>query len=241
MTTVQTKYYNHVIIEANKTLHKFHCLFVKQEFEFVKAKLIEEIKSYRDKFLAVNGMENEDTKNSLLLMGILHKAFYELVEIILFMKDEEWLLDKLGVKLAWHKLWNCRERITFVSYYLDGEFINWVFTILKIVDEEFLENFGHGKYSSPTIVSKSITCNICRKDFRKCSHRVGKIYNGVICSSLKDISKVEDVSIVHNPQDPRCRIWPWELGENRGQNGDIDIQIRTIVMVAFRLDDFLTD
>lgn len=241
MTIVQTKYNNEVILEANQTLHELHCLFVKQEFEFVKAKLLEEIKIYRDKFLALNQVGNEEAKNSILLMGILHKAFYELVEVIMFMKDEKWLLDKIIVKLTWHKLWNCKERIDFVSYYIDGEFINWVCTIIKIIDEEFLEYFGHGKYSSPTIVCKSIICNICRDDFRKCSHRAGKIYNGSICSPVKDISKVEDVSIVHNPQDPRCRIWPWELDENRGQNGDIDIQIRTTVMVAFRLDDFLTD
>lgn len=49
-------------------------------------------------------------------------------------------------------------------------------------------------------------CSICNQNYNECSHIKGKLYMGELCSEIiYKILELEEVSIVDNPDDKRCR------------------------------------
>ena len=52
---------------------------------------------------------------------------------------------------------------------------------------------------------KSSECSICRKEYRDCDHIKGRIYNGEFCTRLINDADLNEVSVVEEPADKRCR------------------------------------
>jgi hypothetical protein len=111
----------------------------------------------------------------------------------------------------------------------------FIFDVLKMVESTIFQHYGKGVYSSPEIMVKSVECNICHSDFRRCSHIVNNIYNGIICKMVVTDLEFTGAALVDSPRDLRCRIWPWRATKE----GD-GMQIKgALMLTSFNLQDFL--
>lgn len=65
-------------------------------------------------------------------------------------------------------------------------------------------------YNSWELDIAGLRCNICARDTRLCDHVAGRWYEGIEChgTAYGPFTFVRS-AIVSNPDDPRCRIWPW--------------------------------
>lgn len=62
-------------------------------------------------------------------------------------------------------------------------------------------------FASIGFISKESHCSLCEDDYENCDHVKGMAYMGKMCVEVfKKIHKLEEVSIVENPADKRCRV-----------------------------------
>lgn len=61
-------------------------------------------------------------------------------------------------------------------------------------------------------VAKSSECSICNADYRNCNHVAGRIYNGKFCSRIITKMDLNEVSVVKDPVDRRCRAISFPKG-----------------------------
>lgn len=68
--------------------------------------------------------------------------------------------------------------------------------------------FPSQTFMSAGIVIKEATCSICSSDYENCSHILGKIYDGELCSRIVKKGELKEVSVLlgEEPYDRRCRI-----------------------------------
>jgi hypothetical protein len=52
----------------------------------------------------------------------------------------------------------------------------------------------------------STECSICKKDYKECDHIKGRIYNGEFCGRIITKCTANEVSIVEELADKRCRV-----------------------------------
>ena len=84
---------------------------------------------------------------------------------------------------------------------------------------------------SPEIMIEKEYCRICKDDARACLHIPGRLYDGKMCSTIPQHPQILSVSMVTIPQDPRCRVWPWQMKDNK--------EFHATVMTLFKIDDWL--
>lgn len=68
-------------------------------------------------------------------------------------------------------------------------------------------------------------CSICKSDYEDCDHVKGIYYMGSMCSKILTKIDLEEISIVKNPADKRCRIT--SITNERGQK--IDYMTRQVL------------
>lgn len=62
-------------------------------------------------------------------------------------------------------------------------------------------------FASVGFISKESHCSLCEDDYENCDHVKGMAYMGKMCVEVfKKIHKLEEISIVENPADKRCRV-----------------------------------
>lgn len=61
-------------------------------------------------------------------------------------------------------------------------------------------------YVSPTFEYESLSCTVCGKDALECPHLPGEEVNGVKVQYSRRNLVQKSLSLVHTPEDPRCRI-----------------------------------
>ena len=61
-------------------------------------------------------------------------------------------------------------------------------------------------FSSVGGIIKISKCSICGNDYDDCDHIKGKLYMGKMCSRIIKEMDLEEISLVENPEDKRCRI-----------------------------------
>ena len=103
---------------------------------------------------------------------------------------------------------------------------------LNAMDAEFMRVLGPGMYMSPEILVKKELCSVCQQDNKGCDHIPGHLYAGVRCFGIVQDSDLKSISMVMNPRDRRCRIWPW-----RYKSGT---RFESVVATMFRLETSLT-
>lgn len=65
--------------------------------------------------------------------------------------------------------------------------------------------FPRQVFFSTGMIVKASECSICGKEYRDCEHIKGRIYNGEFCTrGIKDC-ELQEVSVVEDPADKRCR------------------------------------
>jgi hypothetical protein len=172
-----------------------------------------------------------ECRNKALVIGILFHGLKDFIELAETTCLPGWETKNELIEKAWEQMWDCRDRIEYASNFCHAKILDWVFSKIKSLEEYYLNRFGHGFYFSPEIFIKRELCSICNNDFRSCEHITNGIYNGVRCVVIPQDFEPRSVSIVTVPEDPRCRIWPWKIKENR--------IAQSCIMSFFRIDDFV--
>lgn len=180
---------------------------------------------------------NTELKNKSIIAGILFRGIKDLSELNELTKSKNWVSQPKIIEKAWILLCDCKERINYVSNYIPSNNLTSLTQRIKYYDNCFSEKYGPGVYASPEMFIKSIRCNVCGEDFTTCEHISGAIYNGVLCNGIIEDYTPKGVSIVDNPKDFRCRLWPWNL--KKVNENDSSYTIRGVILTSFRLDDFI--
>lgn len=180
---------------------------------------------------------DSELKNKALVVGILFRGIQNLIELHELTKSSNWTSQPKIVEKAWISLCDCKERINYASNCIASNCLTDLQNRIKYFENAFLEKYGHGVYMSPEILIKTLRCNICNKDLTSCEHISGAIYNGALCTGVVEEIIPENVSIVDNPKDFRCRIWPWNV--NKMSENDSSNTVRAAILSSFRLDDFI--
>lgn len=174
------------------------------------------------------------TRNKTLILGILFRGLIDFIDLMKTTLSKDWTVNHPLVEEVWTKMWDCKQRIEYVTNYYDIEVLSWVLEEINNLEKTFLDALGPGYYFSTEILAKKEMCNICNSDYRSCEHISGNIYEGVICATKPQNFQLKSVSIVENPADPRCRIWPWQIEEG----GKIT---KGHILTVFRKDDFMEE
>lgn len=177
--------------------------------------------------------DDEEENNIAFICGVLFKGFSEFVKLAGLTRNINWPKDNKKTETIWNLMWNCLDRFDFCYRYFKGDDFNWIIAKLSQLESNFMENFGSGLYSSPEILIKKEICSICQQDIRICAHISGELYSGIMCYGVPNDIQIRAISLVTVPRDPRCRMWPWNMKEDRTLTGT--------VMTFFRIDDWLTD
>lgn len=183
--------------------------------------------------LSKNLWTNESNNNVAYTAGVLFQGLSEFILLAGLTRDEKWHLENKRTERIWGLMWNCIDRFNFVFIHFKNDNFKWIINRLNLLKENFVAIFGYGLFSSPEIMISKETCNICQKDVRACEHLNGKLYNGVMCSSVAEKFELRSVSLVRIPRDPRCRIWKWNMTEENTYG--------SIIMTLFRIDDWLIE
>jgi len=175
----------------------------------------------------------EVENNGAYITGVLFKGLIEFIQLADLTRDQKWHLNNKRTEKVWTLMWNCIDRFDFSSSTLNYEGFTRIRNKLEELRKIFIDYFGPGFYSSPEILIRNESCGICKKDIRACPHMPGRLYNGTICHSIPQHIELKSVSLVTLPEDPRCRIWPWNM--------NTDKSFHVVVMTLFHIDDWLTD
>lgn len=181
----------------------------------------------------------EDTKNKALVAGILFRGIQNLISLHAIANSSDWISQPKIVEKAWILLCDFRERINYVSNYNAFYDLNILIERIRYFENAFLDKYGYGLYVSPEMNIKRLKCNICGEDFSICDHNARIIYNGILCMGIADEMIAKGVSIVDNPKDYRCRIWPWNI-ENSNEL-ESSSKFTVIALTLFKLDDFVDE
>ena len=176
---------------------------------------------------------DEDNRNQLYYWAILFRGLLDYVSIIEIAIQDHWADDKKLVEKVWDWTWGCKDRLDFCSSYIGGKSMQTAKDFIANILEFYNNNFGIGIYNSPDILIKKSECSICGVKIRKCEHMLGRLYNGIRCQEIVKDFEVNSISLVKNPHDPRCRIWPWNF-KNKNT-------YEAAVICFFRIDDFFFD
>ena len=169
-------------------------------------------------------------KNAALLSGILIRGIQDATQLFRLSSTEGWSMDTSRIEDAWISLCAAQDRLSYVSTFTNLSKLAWLMDRLNAMDAEFMRVLGPGMYMSPEILVRKELCSVCQQDIKGCDHIPGHLYAGVRCFGIVQDMDLESISVVMNPKDRRCRIWPWRYRGDR---------FESVVATVFALDDFL--
>ncbi len=182
--------------------------------------------------LRSNGRLSEEERNYLYVGSVFIRGLYDYTLIRIVLQDEDWHKNTDLLDYVWTKYWDCKERFDFSRSIAAGGFAEHLATLLHRLAAFYKANFGDGLYMSPDILIRKQVCSICGEDFRSCGHISGRLYGGVLCRAIARDFEPQSVSVVHHPEDPRCRLWPWNYDPNKST-------FKGAILTMFQIDDFL--
>lgn len=183
------------------------------------------------RLILINQELKEKDLNYMLYSLILLKSVEDFSDLGILTSNKNWITDNAQIENIWIKMWNCSDRTAFSLRIFELKLIGYMFNELKRLENHFKAQFGNGLYTSPGIIKDDLICTICDNDIRTCSHIQGHVYSGKICRIKSEKIKLIEISIVEYPKDPRCRIWPWNMDENKKFSG--------CAYYFFSVDDFI--
>lgn len=133
-----------------------------------------------------------------------------------------------------HRLWDCRQRTRSFPGIVTGSIHARISNLLSQLDDFYNQNFGNGVYASSDILVKKSACSLCGLNIKVCPHIPGRLYEGQLCQQIMEDFELITFSMVTNPEDPRCRIWPWNYDSEKST-------FTGVFFTAFQTDDFLHD
>jgi hypothetical protein len=172
-----------------------------------------------------------------LLLGIFFRGIQNFANLKQMTVSSDWIKNPDLIEQVWLEMWDCKERLEYTSSYINTTYLEWVFKDIYSLYQDFYHTFGHGLYVSVAFLVKRKMCNICGQDIRACEHIPGKIYLGMVCGGIPQGITSNHVLLTDHPNDPRCRIWPWNKKEKSIEGTTYDVSF----LYFFRLDDFMDD
>jgi hypothetical protein len=169
--------------------------------------------------------------NGIFMAAVFFRSLYDFCLIQEIISEPNWERNFKKIESLWWHYCNCRERVDFWTGHFGGGRLGDFLKSLSTVDDFFLNTFGSGAYMSPTFVSEKLLCSICENDLRGCEHIAGRVYSGRLCFGRPQGIRMESVSLVTSPHDPRCRIWPWSIKDGKSES--------QIIASVFQIDDFM--
>lgn len=178
-----------------------------------------------------------ESSNEALLLGILFRGIQNFANLKQMIASSDWIRNPELIEQVWVEMWDCKDRLEYVSPLITTLGLEWIFNDINLLYHNFYQNFGHGLYVSLSFLAERIICNICGQDIRACEHIQGMIYSGNVCGGIPKGITGDHILVTANPNDPRCRIWPWkkrkEPNEKEGNSYDV------CLLSFFTLDDFM--
>jgi hypothetical protein len=175
-----------------------------------------------------------EVKSICTMSVILFNGLRDLANLLAIKTVQDWYCKRGATELAWELAHDAEERLNRCGFRLEESFTNFVHSQLEHVKKIVRHRYGEGLFVSPEIASDSVICTVCEDDFRTCDHLPGHFYDGKKCQ-LRPFGNltVLRVSIVANPTDPRCRLWPWNKGPEEDDHFSL-VNVR--LMGAFSLE-----
>src|ERR1700722_16619706 len=127
---------------------------------------------------ALSGKE----KSKALVRGIFAAACRDLSDCDDLIRQEN-LADR-QMETLWNQLLGCLERLEYVRGKLDGIPVDQLIERATKLREQFDARFGAGMYANLEFVIRRELCSICNDDFRRCNHRAGRVYDGLLCRRI---------------------------------------------------------
>lgn len=154
-----------------------------------------EISTYKEEMV---NEQNEYAANILLSLGEIAVALNNEIQMILELKNDN--PDK-----AWDYLIDAQIAIKTAiqvhpagAYHLE-EYVNR----LSLIEKLF---FPNQIFVSIGLIAIESKCSICNKIYGECNHVVGKAYMGRYCCEIITKSNLQEISIVENPSNKKCRM-----------------------------------
>ena len=182
----------------------------------------------------LSSSDDGEEKNYALLSGILVRGMQNLTCLCKLLMDDNWIHDTSKIEKAWRYLCDAQDRLFFIDKCIDLSNYTQLLGRLNSIHDYFIDLWGEGLYMSPELIVCKELCSICRENIKSCDHVPNYLYNGKRCFSIPIDAKLRSISLVSNPIDRRCRIWPWNYDNENNTLGSI------LVMTSFILDDFIT-
>lgn len=171
---------------------------------------------------------NQIYAHAVLLRGILD--VFALEDLV---SDPNWIREHSKVEKVWERLCDAEDRVYAFQLTVRPPIVEDAMNFISQLADFFTSQFGPGVYVSPEIKAKWLECTICRQNIKACSHVPGVLYDGMPCCYHPRDPELLCASIVDNPEDPRCRIWPWQIGDNNISS--------VILLTCYARADFLHD
>jgi len=174
-----------------------------------------------------------EDKNGAVIVGILARGLQGHAEVLKLRSSPNWQGTPEAIEATWQALCDATARLEYAREFLQHPTLDAARRDLSDVRNEIDSLFGPGLYVSPVMVIESFLCSVCGEDHRRCPHMVGRLYDGVCCVKVATrLLRAESVDIVKVPEDPRCRIWPWDRTDEPPGFKEV------CLLTSFRLDDF---
>lgn len=221
-------------IDLQKEIGKLNDLIRKASLLESRKFLVEVLVSLRGELKSRGDLYSKDEKDLLFATGVSLRGILDYINIRQIIETENWLKDTKLLDLVWTRMCDCRDRIESYPGLLQGVLVSSAESLLKELEKFYYENFGHGLYMSPEIKVKKRICSICKENIKLCDHIPGRLYGGIMARQIMAEMEPISVSIVENPEDLRCRMWPWNFDE---KTSGCTVPILSI----FYVDDFIQD
>jgi len=161
-----------------------------------------------DSVLEVSRVQNFETLSNLLMGFICHiGSIQSELRAYIHMKDGD-------MSAAWDAIVDARDA-SRAAIRADPIYTDVCKARISRLDEMEKLLFPPQLFLSVGGVAESSECSICNADYRKCDHIAERIYNGKFCSRIVTKMALNEVSVVKNPANRKCRITSFPDGNDR--------------------------
>lgn len=148
--------------------------------------------------------QNNDEANAYLSLECIALCLSCVIKMWLLLKEDK-------PDLAWIELINAQDhaissyKAHAISSHIEG-YIEHLYSIEKTV-------FPPQVFMSSGITAKEEECSICGECYEDCEHLIGKPYLGKFCHVVIKELSINEISIVNDPADKRCRVTHFSVPE----------------------------
>lgn len=159
-----------------------------------------EVEQIKEEFIKI---ENEQNANTLLSYEYYIEGVINEIKMVIQIKEDE-------PSKAWESLVNAQSCIGAalrMGIRCEEKLIDY-YNKLHLIEKIF---FPSQLFMSVGFIAEKSRCSLCEDDYENCDHIKGMPYMGKMCVEIfEKMYKLEEVSIVENPVDKRCRVYTIE-------------------------------